>query len=188
MRVFVGLGSNIHPRENLRRAVTLLEERSRLVAVSPVYRTAAVGRSDLPPFLNAAVELSDARDPAELKYALLRPIEAELGRVRTADRAAPRTIDLDLLLVDGLVLDDPGTGITLPDPEILERPHLALPLADLAPDLVHPTDGRTLAEVAKALSYEAEPECRPLAGWSATLARPRGAGQPAAGARQEGDS
>lgn len=151
MRVFVGLGSNIEPRENLRRAVALLRERSRLVALSPVYRTAPVGRADRPPFLNAAVELDDPRDPGELKYRLLRPIEAELGRVRTADRHAPRPIDLDLLLVDDVVLDDPERGIVLPDPEILHHLHVVLPLADIAPDFVHPTDGRTLAEVADAM-------------------------------------
>lgn len=151
MRVLIGLGSNIEPEENLRRAAALLRERSRLVALSPVYRTAPVGRPDLPPFLNAAAELEDGRDPAELKYGLLRPIEAELGRVRTADRNAPRPIDLDLLLVDDVVLDDPERGIVLPDPEILRHLHVVLPLADIAPDFVHPTDGRTLAEVADAM-------------------------------------
>lgn len=154
MRVFVGLGSNIEPRENLRRAAELLGERSRLVALSPVYHTAPVGRPDLPTFLNAAVELKDARDPEALKYDLLRPIETELGRVRTADRNTPRPIDLDLLLVGDLVLDDPEKGIALPDPEILRHPHLARPLADIAPDFVHPTDGRTLAEIAGALRDE----------------------------------
>lgn len=152
MRVFVGLGSNIEPRENLRRAAALLRERSRLVALSPVYRTAPVGRPDLPTFLNAAAELEDARDPEALKYDLLRPIETELGRVRTADRHAPRPIDLDLLLVGDLVLDNPEKGIVLPDPEIVRHLHLARPLADIAPDFVHPTDGRTLAEVADAMS------------------------------------
>lgn len=151
MRVFVGLGSNIEPQENLRRAAALLRERSRLVALSPVYRTAPVGRPDLPTFLNAAAELEDARDPEALKHDLLRPIEAELGRVRTADRHAPRPIDLDLLLVDDVVLDVPERGIVLPDPEILRHLHVVLPLADIAPDFVHPTDGRTLAEVADAM-------------------------------------
>lgn len=151
MRVFVGLGANIDPEQNLRRAVALLRERSRLVAVSPVYRTSPVGRPDAPPFLNAAVELDDARDPAELKHGLLRPIEAELGRVRTADRDAPRPIDLDLLLVGDLVVDDRERGVVLPDPEILHHLHLIRPLADIAPDLVHPNDRRTLAEIADAM-------------------------------------
>lgn len=156
MRVFVGLGSNIAPQENLRRAAALLRERSRLVALSPVYRTAPIGRSDLPTFLNAAAELEDARDPEALKYDLLRPIEAELGRVRTADRHAPRPIDLDLLLVGDLVLDDQEKGIVLPDPEIVRHLHLAQPLADIAPDFVHPTDGRTFAEIADAMRAEGE--------------------------------
>lgn len=155
MRVFVGLGSNIDPRDNLRRAVALLRERSRLVALSPAYRTVPVGRHDRPPFLNAAAELDDARPPRVLKYDVLRPIEAELGRVRTADRHAPRPIDLDLLLVGDLVLDDPQGGVFLPDPEIVRHLHLARPLADIAPDFVHPTEGRTLAEIAVELRHSA---------------------------------
>ena len=79
---------------------------------------------------------------------VLRPLEAELGRVRGPDRNAPRPIDLDIAFAGDLVVRDPALGLEIPDPEIIARAHLALPLADLAPEAVHPLDGRTLGAIA----------------------------------------
>lgn len=119
-----------------------------MIAASPIYRTAPIGDETAPTFWNAAVLVEAAGSPFDFKESVLRPIEAELGRARGSDRNAPRTIDLDLVLFGDRVVADPEGGLTLPDPDIVRRAHLALPLADLAPDLPLPGDGRTLAAVA----------------------------------------
>jgi 2-amino-4-hydroxy-6-hydroxymethyldihydropteridine diphosphokinase len=148
---FIALGSNIEPGTNLARAVELLAQRLALRGVSRVYQSEAVGAPAAPPFLNAAALVETDLPPARLKREVLRGIEAELGRVRTADRNAPRTIDLDLVLYGDLVLDDPEAALVLPDPEIATRAYLALPLADLAPATRHPTRDEPLAAIAARL-------------------------------------
>ncbi len=156
--VLVVLGSNIEPEANLPAAARLLGERLTVEAASAVYRSAPVGSPGAPPFLNAAVAVVTDLDPGELKREVLRPIEAALGRVRGADRNAPRTIDLDLALYGRLVLRDPEHGLTLPDPSILEHAHVAVPLADLAPAFEHPTTGERLASIAARLAPGADLE------------------------------
>jgi 2-amino-4-hydroxy-6-hydroxymethyldihydropteridine diphosphokinase len=142
------MGSNLSPSSNLVRARFALERELQVVKSSRVYETApAVGASG-PLFLNAALSVTTDLDPSALKHSVLRPLEAELGRVRGADRNAPRTIDLDISYFDDLVLDDLEAGIVIPDPDALSWAHVALPLADLAPDRVHPTDGRTFRMIA----------------------------------------
>jgi len=123
-----------------------------VTAVSRVYETAPVGVQGAPPFFNAAVRIETPRPPADIKWEVLRPVEAELGRVRSDDKNAPRCIDLDLVLYGNLILRDPEQGLVLPDPELLTRAHLALPAADVAGELIHPETGRRLREIAKAFS------------------------------------
>jgi len=148
-RVFIALGSNINPEYNMREAVQRLSSRCRLLAVSPVYETAPVGKTDQPNFLNAAVLIETDLTAAELKAQMLQVIEQELGRVRAEDKNAPRTIDLDIALFDDQVLDLGQRHI--PDPDILNYPHIAVPLADLAPQRRHPETGQTLLEIAQGL-------------------------------------
>ena len=147
--VFVAMGSNIDPLGNMPAAAEMLADALEVSSVSSVYETDPVGRIDQPRFLNAALLARTTLTPEELKLGLLRPIEARLGRVRTSDRNAPRTIDLDIALFGDLVVDDPASGIQIPDPDIERRAHLALPLADLAPGFVHPANGCTLASLAR---------------------------------------
>lgn len=90
-------------------------------------------------------------------------MEERLGRRRTSDKFSPRTIDLDISLFADLILDDPEDGLRIPDPEILECAHVAVPLADLSPDKRHPVTGETLAEIARRL--DARFPTRSLAGW-----------------------
>ncbi len=145
---FIGLGSNIAPGSHLAPAVERLRTLGTLLAVSQLYRNPAVGPRPQPDFVNGAVLLRTRLDIAGLR-AGLRAIEAALGRVRGADRFAPRCIDLDLcLLGDARVR---GPGWRLPDPDIERRAHLAVCLAELAPDFVHPDSGRRLARIAAAL-------------------------------------
>jgi len=148
-RVLVALGSNIDSERNLREAVRRLASFCRLVAVSPVYETLPVGNTEQPNFLNAAALVETDWTAAELKVRVLQVIEDELGRVRTEDKNALRTIDLDIALFGEQILDLGPRHI--PDPDILRYSHIAVPLADLAPTARHPKDGRTLQEIAQSL-------------------------------------
>ncbi|MFV1988774.1 MAG: 2-amino-4-hydroxy-6-hydroxymethyldihydropteridine diphosphokinase, partial [Gemmatimonadota bacterium] len=119
--------------------------------VSLTYEAEPVGAPDSPAFLNAAVAVTTALPPDVLKRDVLRPIEARLGRQRTANSNAPRTIDIDIAMVGDLVLRDEARSIEVPDPNIARYAHLAFPLRDLAPDVRHPALQRTLGQLADAL-------------------------------------
>jgi 2-amino-4-hydroxy-6-hydroxymethyldihydropteridine diphosphokinase len=130
-RAFVGLGSNLGDRMGyLRDAVGGLDH---VVAVSPVYETSPVGGpEDQGAYLNVVVELDWPGTPSELLEAC-RQVEAAAERVR-AERWGPRTLDADVLWIDGVTLDDPE--LTVPHPRMWERRFVLAPLADLAPDLL----------------------------------------------------
>jgi dihydroneopterin aldolase / 2-amino-4-hydroxy-6-hydroxymethyldihydropteridine diphosphokinase len=148
-RAFLLLGSNIDPQHNLPEAVRRLASRCRLVAVSPVYESRPVGTTNQPNFLNVAVLIETRHAAGELKTEVLQSIEQELGRVRTQDKNAPRTIDLDIVLFNDEVLELGHRHI--PDPDLLRFSHVARPVADLAPQYCHPETGQTLAEIAESL-------------------------------------
>ena len=140
-RAYVGLGSNLGDRGGtLARAVGLLGERPgvEVVATSSILETDPVGYLEQPAFLNAVVAVETSLSPAEILAALL-DIERELGRTREGPRYGPRTIDLDLLLVVGVTIDEPG--LTLPHPRLHERAFALEPLAELDPLLVVPGHG-----------------------------------------------
>jgi 2-amino-4-hydroxy-6-hydroxymethyldihydropteridine diphosphokinase len=151
-RAFIGIGSNIEPAENVRAAIRVLARQARLVGISMVYLTEALGRPDQPPYYNCVVEIETDAPPAEIKFGMLRDIENQLGRKRTQDKYAARTIDLDLIVYGDLVLDT--EGIKLPDPDIPERPFLAVPLAELAPDMVLAGYGLHVGEIAARLPQD----------------------------------
>lgn len=143
---YILIGSNIEREQNYLAAVERLRALGKLVAVSPVYDTPAVGGADdAPRFYNGAVWLDTPLSPHTLRNAL-RAVESEMGRVRTANKDAPRPIDLDLVLYGEVALDD--GELKLPDPLIFERAFMARALAYLNPDYVIPPDGPTLAELA----------------------------------------
>jgi 2-amino-4-hydroxy-6-hydroxymethyldihydropteridine diphosphokinase len=130
-RVFLGLGSNVGDRWRfLRDAVASLPD---LVAVSPVYETDPVGGpAGQGPYLNCVVELSTALPPRQL-LGICHRLETAADRVRH-ERWGPRTLDIDILLIDGVELDDPD--LQVPHPRMRERRFVLEPLRDLAPDLV----------------------------------------------------
>jgi 2-amino-4-hydroxy-6-hydroxymethyldihydropteridine diphosphokinase len=130
VRTFLSLGSNLGDRRaHLRQAVDSLPD---LVAVSPVYETDPVGGPDQGPYLNLVARLDTAQPPRRL-LAICHRIEANAERVRE-QRWGPRTLDIDIIWMDGIVQDD--EQLTLPHPRWKERRFVLAPLRDLAPDLV----------------------------------------------------
>ena len=148
-RAFIGIGSNINPADNVRDAIRAIAGETHLVGISTVYLTDALGNSRQAPYYNCVVEIKTDVPPAEIKFGILRKIENSLGRKRTADKYAPRTIDLDLIVYGDTTLD--ADGIKLPDPDILERPFLAVPLLELAPDMVLAGYGLHIRDIASSL-------------------------------------
>ncbi len=146
--MFLALGSNIDPSTHLPSAVGLLHRELGIEGVSPLYEAKPVGAPGTPRFHNAAVAIRTALQPEALKREVLRPLETRLGRVRTADPNAPRTIDIDIAIVEGVTIRDDRGELVVPDPGILRYAHLALPLADLDPDFLHPALGARLGEIA----------------------------------------
>jgi 2-amino-4-hydroxy-6-hydroxymethyldihydropteridine diphosphokinase len=149
-QVYLSIGSNIDPEMNVPRAIKLLREHWRDLVISTAYETPAVG-SPGPDFINLAVGLNTPLDAASLKQQVLAPIENRLGRVRSADKNAPRTIDLDILVFDDTVID----------PQLWVRTHLAVPLAELLPDLENPQTRTRLREIAGTLRRSSPIRPRP---------------------------
>jgi 2-amino-4-hydroxy-6-hydroxymethyldihydropteridine diphosphokinase len=142
---YVGLGSNLdHPQRQLLEACEALSHlpRTQLVRRSSFYRSAPVGKTDQPDFVNAVAALRTELAPAELLQALLW-LEAQQGRVRSVPNAA-RTLDLDLLLFDARVIHEPGLDV--PHPRMHERAFVLVPLAELDPKLNIPGRG-TVADL-----------------------------------------
>nr|WP_245533979.1 2-amino-4-hydroxy-6-hydroxymethyldihydropteridine diphosphokinase [Effusibacillus pohliae] len=144
---FLGLGSNLGDRERyLADAICSLQQKGiRMLAQSPVYETKAVGYVDQPDFLNMVVRVQTELPPHEL-LRLMLAVERQCGRRRDV-KWGPRTLDLDLLFYDNLVLD--GCDLAVPHPRLEERAFVLLPLCDLAPDWVHPVSGLTVREMAE---------------------------------------
>jgi 2-amino-4-hydroxy-6-hydroxymethyldihydropteridine diphosphokinase len=139
---YVALGSNLgDSQRTLNQAIDALGALpfTDVTARSRFYRTAPWGVHDQPEFINAVVRLYTVLSPHQLLDALVA-IEAAAGRVRDGERWGPRTLDLDLLHMDGVTLDDPR--LTLPHPRIGERAFVLAPLADIAPRLDLPGQGR----------------------------------------------
>ncbi|MER2599716.1 MAG: 2-amino-4-hydroxy-6-hydroxymethyldihydropteridine diphosphokinase [Caldilineales bacterium] len=147
---YISLGSNIRKEYNLPAAVRLLAAHGDLLAVSAIYETAPVGNPRDPSFFNAALSLRTPLLPPQLKSEVLAQIEAQLGRQRTADPNAARTVDLDIALFNEQTWA--WDKYRIPDPDILRFAHVAVPLAEIAPDYRLPATGEILAAVAARLS------------------------------------
>ena len=152
--VYLILGSNIKKEQNLPAAVTRLRQMVEVAAVSSLYETVPVGLKEQPNFWNAAVHIQTSLSATQLKTQVLAPIEQELKRVRQADKNAPRTIDLDIVLFNDEVFDyDGGDGNSrhIPDPDLLKFAHVAVPIAELAPKMLHPETAESLPAIAQRL-------------------------------------
>ncbi len=141
---YLGLGSNLGDREvNLKKALALLCRGESLTALSSVYETEPWGYTFPPPFLNLVCALETRLSPQGL-LELAHGVERELGRVPTF-RYGPRTMDVDILLYGNEVIDTPS--LQVPHPLISQRAFVLVPLAEIAPGLVHPSLGKSIEEL-----------------------------------------
>jgi 2-amino-4-hydroxy-6-hydroxymethyldihydropteridine diphosphokinase len=142
-QVLVAAGSNVDPLANLRRALDVLQRHFAPLRVSRAYANPPVGFAG-DDFVNLVVAFDTERPAAEI-LARLHEAEAACGRPRDAPKWAPRSMDLDVLLLGDRVLQSPE--LTLPRPDLLRRPYMLGPAAEIAPDFEHPTERRSLAEL-----------------------------------------
>ena len=157
--VYVAAGSNVAPLENLQRALQVLGRHFAPLQVSGAYANPAVGFVG-EDFVNLVVGFETGL-PLEAVIERLHEAEAACGRARDAPKWGPRSMDLDLLLFGDAVRMQPG--LTLPRPDLLRRPYMLGPAAEIAPHFVHPTERRTLAALWRELQQRDSHELRPVA-------------------------
>lgn len=161
--VLVAAGSNVDPVANLRRALDVLARRYPDLRCSRAYRNAAVGFEG-EDFVNLVLGF-ETDDAVRVILERLHSAEEDCGRERHAPKWAPRAMDLDILLYGDRICDEPG--LVLPRPDLVRRPYMLGPAAELAPDVVHPTLGLTLGELWRNFDQAAH-ALRPIdIGWPA---------------------
>jgi len=152
-RVYLSLGSNVEPQRYLRAAVDELRQRFGALAVSPAYRSKAVGFEGAE-FVNLAVGLDTDLSPRALND-WLHALEDRHGRRRDVPRYADRTLDLDIVFYDDLIVDGPD-HLQIPRDE-LQFAFVLRPIADIAPDFRHPLIGKSMRELWQAFPADSEP-------------------------------
>lgn len=143
------LGSNIEPEKNIPAGLAHLASHAPILATSTFYESVPIGLKEQPNFYNVAVLIETGFDPAGIKQHLITPIEQQLGRQRTANKNAPRTLDIDLILFNQQLPPHQ------PNPELFRFAHVAVPVAELAPHFSHPTTNQPLTQIANQLNQEA---------------------------------
>lgn len=146
---YLSLGSNIQPEINLIKAIQLLRQHGRIEKISSAWESKSVGAAG-PNYLNACVSLFTSFDQRALKQNVLLPTEARLGRKRSENKFAPRTMDIDIVLFDGHSCDD----------KYWEQAFVVIPLAEIYPEYENPLTHETVAETATRLRKEIWIEAR----------------------------
>lgn len=141
-KVYLGLGSNVEPQKYLRMGIRELGTQYGVLELSNIYRSKAVGFEGND-FLNLVVGLETEQTPQQI-HTVIEEMHARAGRQRGESRYAPRTLDIDLLLYDDLILDE--APLRLPRSDVLKYSFVLGPLAEIAPDLRHPETGKPISE------------------------------------------
>jgi 2-amino-4-hydroxy-6-hydroxymethyldihydropteridine diphosphokinase len=151
--ILITFGANIDPLNNLYQGLTHLHRAIKIAAISTVWLTQPVPDPEAPQnrdlgesYLNGAILSFNPIAPFDLRT-LLKKIETDCHRVRSPNRFAARSLDLDIALMGEEVVNEPL--LSLPDPDILHRPFIALPLAQLLPDQIHPLENRSLIDISR---------------------------------------
>jgi 2-amino-4-hydroxy-6-hydroxymethyldihydropteridine diphosphokinase len=147
---WLGLGSNVNAETNIRAGIRELEEKFSSVHLSPAYTSTSVGFEG-DDFINLVARVETDIHPMELRH-YLRDLEDRYGRKRDVPKFSDRSLDIDILLYDDLVLLSPV--LEIPRAEILKFSHVLKPLADLEPELMHPTELRSMSEIWKSLGLK----------------------------------
>jgi 2-amino-4-hydroxy-6-hydroxymethyldihydropteridine diphosphokinase len=151
VEAYIALGSNLGDREaNIKKAFDALKERIQIVKTSSLYETKPMYVEDQGWFLNCAAKIETNLAPEEL-LKFLKSIEQKLGR-KTVKRNGPRTIDLDILFYGDQILKE--DDLQVPHPKIGERPFVLVPLAEIAPNLIHPVNKKTIIAMLSELDYD----------------------------------
>jgi 2-amino-4-hydroxy-6-hydroxymethyldihydropteridine diphosphokinase len=147
-QIYLSLGTNLGDRrQNLQEAVRRLGAEMKVTAVSPVYETEPWGETDQPQFLNICLAATTTQEPRQLLTSL-KQIEQDLGREESY-RWGPRLIDIDIIFYDDVVVAE--EGLNIPHARMAERVFVLAPLADIAPDRMDPTTGKTVVEMLNAI-------------------------------------